>query len=81
MKEKSKGFKNPERERDTRYPIGRKFVVVWRYLRGQYAGMYQVCCSLYPQLGGLYQEREKALQRAQRIVSFHNRQLEIGGLL
>lgn len=81
MKKKSKGFKTPERERDTRYPIGRKFVVVWKYLRGPYAGMFQVNCSLYPHLGGLYFEREKALQRAQRIVSFHNRQLEIGGLL
>lgn len=66
-----------ERERECRYPIGKKSVVVWHYIRGKYMHMYQVNCSLYPDLGGLFFEREKALQRAQRIVSYHNRQLEL----
>lgn len=66
-----------ERERECRYPIGRKSVVVWHYITGKYKSMYQVCCSIYPELGGMFYEREKALQRAQNIVSYHNRQLEL----
>lgn len=66
-----------ERERECRYPLGRKSVVVWHYISGKYNMMYQVCCSIYPELGGMFREREKALQRAQNIVSYHNRQLEL----
>lgn len=72
---KAKAFQ--ERERECRYPLGRKSVVVWHYIKGKYMHMYQVNCSLYPDLGGLFFEREKALHRAQRIVSYHNRQLEL----
>ena len=67
----------PERERECRYPVGRKYVVVWHYVRGKFTGMYQVCCSLYPELGGMFCERERALKRGERIVSYHNRQLEL----
>ena len=77
MKKEVKVKTLPERERDCRYPVGRKYVVVWHYVRGKYTGMYQVCCSLYPELGGVFYEREKALNRAERIVSYHLRQLEL----
>ena len=66
-----------ERERYWRYPIGQKSVDVWHYITGKYKGMYKVCCSTYPELGGMFYEREKALQRAQHIVSYHYRQLEL----
>lgn len=66
-----------ERERECRFPLGRKSVVVWHYISGPYTAMYQVCCSVYPESGGMFFEREKAIQRAHNIVNFHNRQLEL----
>lgn len=77
MKKEAKVKAPQTRERECRYPVGRKYVEVWHYIRGQYMGMYQVCCSLYPELGGMFSERERALKRAERIVSYHNRQLEL----
>ena len=77
MKKQAKVKAIPERERVCRYPVGKKSVVVWYYIRGKYIRMYQVNCALYPDLGGLFFDREKAMQRAQHIVSYHNRQLEL----
>lgn len=65
------------RKRECRFPLGRKSVVVWHYISGRYKMMYQVCCSLYPEFGGMFFEREKAIQRAHAIVSFYYRQLEL----
>lgn len=58
------------------YPVGNKKVCVWLYLAGEYRGIYWVSCSLYPELGGLFFEYAKAMQRAEKIVLYHNRQLE-----
>ena len=66
-----------ERERVCRYPVGRRSVVVWHYINGPLDGLYLVNCSLYPDLGGMFFELEKATLRAQRIVSYHCRQLKL----
>ena len=59
------------------YPVGNKKVSVWLYLAGEYRGLYWVSCSLYPKLGGLFLKQAEAMQRAERIQSYHNRQLEL----
>lgn len=70
-----KVLRQKTRERVISYPVGNKSVCVWLYLAGEYRGMYWVSCSLYPELGGLFLEQAKAIQRVERIVSYHNRQL------
>lgn len=68
------------RERVKTYQVGKKKIVVWKYADGPLMGWYYVSCVLYPELAKLFQTEELALQRAERIVSFHNRQLELEGL-
>lgn len=69
------------RERVKTYQVGRKKAIIWKYAEGPMCGWYYVTCVLYPEFCKLYQTEELAIQRAERIVSFHNRQLEMEGLL
>ena len=75
---KTAGLRN--RERVKTYQVGRKKVIVWHYLNGRLHGLYRVTCGLYPELNKLCQTEEQAKKRAENIVSFHNRQLELEGL-
>ena len=43
-------------------------------------GWYYVTCMLYPEFCKFFQTEELAIQRAERIISFHKRQLELEGL-
>ena len=68
------------REMVKTYQVGKKRVVVWKYADGPLMGWYFVTCALYPEFAKLFQTEELAIQRAEHIVSFHNRQLEMEGL-
>lgn len=81
MNKTKKASAPQQKERIASFPVGRERVIVWHYLAGKLIGLYQTTCSMYPDLGGMYTTEEAAMQRAHRIVSFHNRQLEIGGLV
>ena len=65
------------RERVKTYQVGKKKVIIWKYASGPLMGWYFVTCALYPEFTKLFQTEELAIQRAERIVSFHNRQLEL----
>ena len=66
-----------EKERRLVLPLGRKKVLVYAIVSGVGNGMGIVQCSMYPNLGGVFPCIEKAIERAHRIVSFHERQLSI----
>lgn len=77
MRKTSKTAEVGARKRVKHYQVGSKKVIVWHYLRGCLKGMYSVTCALYPELNKLCQTEEQAIARAENIVSFHNRQLEL----
>ena len=64
-----------EKERKLVLPIGRKRVLVYEIVSGKGLGLGIVECSMYPKLGGVFPNLEKAIERANRIKSFHERQL------
>lgn len=66
-----------EKERKLVLLLGRKKVMVYTIVSGKGLGMGVVQCSLYPDLGGVFYDTEKAIERAHRIKSFHERQLDI----
>lgn len=66
-----------EKERKLVIPLGRKRVIVYVITSGQGMGMGLVQCSLYPNLGGIFPNIEAAIDRAHKIKSFHERQLDI----
>ena len=78
MKKSSKAAALGSRARVKAYQVGRKKVIVWRYTDGRLNGFYYVSCSLYPEFNVLCATEDVAIRRAENIVSFHNRQLEIG---
>ena len=57
--------------------IGRKRVVVYEIIAGKGEGMSIVQCSLYPNLGGIFPNIDRAIDRAYKIKSFHERQMSI----
>lgn len=65
------------KERRLVLPIGRKRVLVYEVVEGLGKGMSVVQCSLYPNLGGVFPNIDKATERAYKIKSFHERQLNI----
>ncbi|MBQ2659710.1 hypothetical protein IJF85_01905, partial [Candidatus Saccharibacteria bacterium] len=68
------------REKVRTYQVGNKQVIIWRYVDGPLMGWYSVTRGLYPEFAKLFQTEESAIKRAEDIVSFHNRQLELEGL-
>ena len=66
-----------EKERSYVLSLGRKKVIVYHIKSGKGVGLGIVQCSLYPNLGGVFPDLEKAIDRANRIRSFHERQLDI----
>ena len=66
-----------EKERNLVLSLGRKKVVVYDIVSGIGRGMGVVQCSMYPNLAGIFPSLEKAIERAHRIKSFHERQLDI----
>lgn len=81
MKKSNKTVALGNREKVKAYQVGRKKVTVWRYVTGRLNGMYYVSCALYPEFNKIYQTEDDATKRAENVVSFHNRQLELEGLL
>lgn len=81
MSKTNKTVELGNRERVKAYPVGRKKAIVWRYVTGHLNGMYYVSCSLYPEFNKVFQTEDEATKRAENIVSFHNRQLEMEGIL
>lgn len=77
MKKKNSLNALGEKERRLVLTIGRKRVVVYEVVKGLGKGMGIVQCSLYPDLGGIFPNSERALDRANKIRKFHERQLEI----
>lgn len=77
MSKLSKTVTLGNREKVKTYQVRRKKAIVWMYVTGPFKGMYYVSCSLYPEFNKLYQTEELATKRAENIVSFHNRQLEM----
>lgn len=80
MKKSSRRATLGSREKVKTYQVGNKKVIIWRYADGPLMGWYYVSCSLYQEFAKLYQTEEAAIKRAENIVSFHNRQLELEGL-
>lgn len=66
-----------EKERKQVLTLGRKRVVVYEIVAGKGMGLGIVQCSLYPNLGGVFPNLTTAMDRAQKIKSFHERQLDI----
>lgn len=66
-----------EKERKLILPLGRKRIIVYVVVSGLGEGIGIVQCSLYPNLGGIFTNLEKAIERANKIKSFHERQLDI----
>lgn len=66
-----------EKERSYVLSLGRKKVIVYHIISGKGVGLGIVQCSLYPNLSGVFPDLEKAIDRANRIKSFHERQLDI----
>lgn len=66
-----------EKERKLVLPLGRKRIMVYEFVTGKAIGLGMVQCSLYPNLGGVFPNLEKAIERAHRIKNFHERQLDI----
>lgn len=81
MNKSSKTVALGNRKRVKAYQVGRKKVIIWMYVTGHLNGLYYVSSSLYPEFNKLYQTEDEAIKRAENIVSFHNRQLEMEGLL
>lgn len=66
-----------EKERRLVLTIGKKRVIVYEIVAGLGKGMSIVQCSLYPNLGGIFPNTDKAKERAYKIKSFHERQMSI----
>lgn len=77
MKRKNELNALGEKERKLVLPIGRKRIMVYVVTTGKGAGLGIVQCSMYPNLGGVFPNLEKAVERAHRIKSFHERQMDI----
>lgn len=77
MKKLRKAAALGSRARVKDYQVGRKKVIVWRYTDGRLNGLYYVSCSLYPEFNILCTTEDDAIRRAENIISFHKRQLEI----
>lgn len=59
------------------YKVEKNQVIIWQYVKGDLNGMYYVSCPLYPEFNKLYRREDLAIKRAENIVNFHCRQLEI----
>lgn len=77
MKKKNALSALGQRERNLVLPLGKKRVLVYEIVSGAGIGLGIVQCSLYPDLAGVFPCLDKAIERAHRIVEFHNRQLSI----
>ena len=66
-----------EKKRNLVLPLGKKRVLVYEVVSGVGIGLGIVQCTLYPDLAGMFPSLDKAIERAHRIVDFHNRQLDI----
>lgn len=66
-----------EKERKLVLPIGRKRIFVYAVVSGRGTGLGIVQCSMYPKLGGVFPNIETAIDRAHKIKSFHERQLDL----
>lgn len=64
-----------EKERKLVLPLGKKRVLVYEVVSGRGLGLGIVQCSMYPELGGVFPNIETAIDRAHKIKSFHERQL------
>lgn len=66
-----------EKERKLVFPLGRKRIVIYEVVAGKGKGLGVVQCSLYPNLAGVFPNLDAAIDRAHKIKSFHERQLDI----
>ena len=66
-----------EKERKLVLMLGKKRVNVYEVVSGSGKGLGIVQCSMYRDLAGVFPNLEKAIERANRIESFHKRQLDI----
>lgn len=65
------------KERRLALPIGTKRVMVYEVISGKGKGLGIVQCSMYPDLGGRFPNLETAMDRANKIKRFHERQLNL----